>query len=69
VTATFDAPSERVAVRSASGEVILQVPAGHYRLDLHAPAGRVHLEGMVDDPAAARTIRISTGGGIDIRSA
>jgi len=69
VTATFDAPPERVDVRSASGEVILQVPAGHYRLDLHAPAGRVHLEGMVDDPAAARTIRISTGGGIDIRSA
>jgi hypothetical protein len=68
VTATFDAPPERVDVRSTSGEVILQVPAGHYRLDLHAAAGRVRLDGVADDPAATRTIRISTGGGIRIHS-
>ncbi len=66
VTATFDAPPERVDVRSASGEVNLRVPAGSYRLDLDAPPGRVRLRGVRDDPAATRTIKITTGGGINL---
>jgi hypothetical protein len=66
VTANFDAPPQRVEVRSASGEVDVRVPAGPYRLELRAPAGRVRLEGVSSDPSATRVIRITTGGGIHI---
>jgi hypothetical protein len=69
VTAIFATPPGRVDVRSASGEVILQLPAGHYRFDLHAPAGRVRLDGVASDPSATRTISITTGGGIHIHGA
>jgi Putative adhesin len=69
VTAAFDAPPERVEIRSASGEISLEVPAGRYRLDLHAPAGRVHVQGVVNDPAATRTISITTGAGIEVSAA
>jgi Putative adhesin len=68
VTASFDTPPQQVDVRSVSGQVSLQVPAGRYRLELDAPAGQVHLDGVVDDPAAPRTIRISAGGGIALTS-
>jgi ferric-dicitrate binding protein FerR (iron transport regulator) len=66
VTATFDAPPQRIDVRSASGEVDVTVPAGGYRLDLEAPPGRIRLDGVSDDPAATRTIKIATGGGIHL---
>jgi Putative adhesin len=69
VTATFVAPPRRVEVRSGSGEVDLHVPAGRYRLDLHGASGRVHVEGVVDDPAAPRTITVTTGGGIQLSGA
>jgi hypothetical protein len=69
VTASFDEPPQRVEVRSGSGEVDLSVPAGRYRLDLHAASGRVHVEGVVDDPAATRTITVTTGGGIHLAAA
>jgi hypothetical protein len=68
VTATFDAPPEHVDLRSVSGQVDLQIPAGHYRLQLDAPAGQVHLNGVVNDPTAPRTIKISAGGGIALTS-
>lgn len=68
VTATFDSPPEHVDLRSVSGQVNLQIPAGHYRLQLDAPAGRVHLVGVVNDPTAPRTIKISAGGGIELTS-
>jgi DUF4097 and DUF4098 domain-containing protein YvlB len=66
VTATFDAPPEHVDLRSVSGQVNIQIPAGHYRLELDAPAGQVHLNGVVNDPTAPRTIKISAGGGIEL---
>jgi hypothetical protein len=68
VTATFDAPPEQVDLRSVSGQVNIQLPAGHYRLKLDAPAGQVHLNGVVNDPTAPRTIKISAGGGIALTS-
>jgi DUF4097 and DUF4098 domain-containing protein YvlB len=68
VTATFDAPPVHVDLRSVSGQVNVQLPAGHYRLQLDAPAGQVHLDGVVNDPTAPRTIKISAGGGIEITS-
>jgi hypothetical protein len=68
VTATFDAPPVHVDLRSVSGQVNVQVPAGHYRLQLDAPAGQVHLDGVVNDPTAPRTIKISAGGGIALTS-
>lgn len=68
VTASFDAPPRRVEIRSVSGEISVEVPAGRYRLDLHGASGRVRLQGVVDDPAAAGTIEITTGGGILVSS-
>lgn len=68
VTAAFDAPPEHVDLRSVSGQVSLQLPAGRYRLQLDAPAGQVHLNGVVNDPTAPRTIKISAGGGIALTS-
>jgi hypothetical protein len=68
MTATFDAPPEHVDLRSVTGQVNIQLPAGHYRLELDAPAGQVHLNGVVNDPTAPRTIKISTGGGIELTS-
>jgi len=64
VTAEFGAPPGRIDIRSVSGQVTLSMPAGHYRLDLEAPAGAIRVTGIVDDPTSARTIKISTGGGI-----
>ena len=64
VTMTFQEPPEHIDVRSASGQVDLDLPRGRYRLDLAAPANQVHLHGVTDDPTAARTITISTRGGI-----
>jgi hypothetical protein len=61
VTAAFDAPPERVEIRSTSGPVTLQVPKGRYRLSLHAPSGQVHVSDIGDDPAAARTITVTSG--------
>jgi hypothetical protein len=66
VTATFDAAPEHLDLRSVSGQVNIQIPAGHYRLELDAPAGQVHLNGVVNDPTAPRTIKISAGGGIEL---
>ncbi len=64
VTMTFQEPPEHIDIRSASGQVDLDLPQGRYRLDLAAPANQVHLHGVTDDPTAARTITISTRGGI-----
>src|SRR6266536_3420074 len=64
VTMTFQEPPEHIDIRSASGQVDLDLPQGRYRLDLAAPANQVHLHGVTDDPTATRTITISTGGGI-----
>lgn len=67
VTAEFDAPPGRIDIRSVSGQVTLDLPKGHYRLDLDAPPDEIHVSGIVDDPTAAHTIKISTEGGVVLR--
>jgi hypothetical protein len=52
----------RVSVVSVQGDVDLEVPAGAWRLSLDG--GSVDDGGLVDDPAAARSITITTGGAI-----
>lgn len=68
VTATFDSPPEHVDLHSVSGQLSIELPAGHCRLELAAPAGRLHVNGIVNDPTAPRTVKISTGGGIELTS-
>ena len=69
VTAAFAAPPGRVDVRSGSGAVTLTLPRGRYRFDLRAGAGRVHVDpGVVDDPAAARSVHVSAGADIVVEA-
>ncbi|MFC4948162.1 hypothetical protein [Pseudonocardia sp. GCM10023141] len=66
VRASFVSAPESVTVGTVAGPVRVTVPGGSYRVDAATAIGPVHV-GVVNDPAAPRTIHARTGSGpIDI---
>jgi hypothetical protein len=62
VTASFARPPHRVAIAVATGSVELTTPAGSYRFDASTTTGMVRTD-VQNDPAAQRTLQLSTGTG------
>ena len=57
---------KNVDLESVSGDIDLSVPVGDYALNLSA-SGEVTVEGLVDDPAATRSIRAdATAGAVTV---
>ncbi|HET6531115.1 MAG TPA: DUF4097 family beta strand repeat-containing protein [Actinoplanes sp.] len=52
-----------VTVRANSGDVMVTVPAGSYRLAADTSSGDEQIVGIVDDPAATNVIDVHTGSG------
>lgn len=59
----FDSTPERVEVDIGAGNLTLAVPSGTYRLDTDLGAGDLSVEGVEQDPEAARRITIRSGEG------
>ncbi|MEV0087587.1 DUF4097 family beta strand repeat-containing protein [Saccharopolyspora sp. NPDC050642] len=60
---------QTVEASTGSGGIELTVPGDHYRVDAETGSGGVDV-GVVQDPAAAKRLTLSTGsGGITVRSA
>jgi Putative adhesin len=62
VTGSFARPPDRVAIAVATGSVELTMPAGSYRFDASTTTGSVRTD-VQNDPAAQRTLQLSTGTG------
>jgi hypothetical protein len=56
----FASPPERVEVDVAIGPAEIQVPAGRYRIDADVNQGDLVVDGIVRDPAAERSIVLTT---------
>jgi DUF4097 and DUF4098 domain-containing protein YvlB len=52
-----------VTAEAQSGDVHVTVPAGSYRVRTRADSGDMHVNGIVDDPAATNALDLSTGSG------
>ena len=59
----FASAPNLVEVSTGSGSVEITVPEGTYAVDIDTASGSETIEGVVDDPAAERTITVDTGSG------
>ncbi len=63
VALEFASAPDVVEVSTGSGSVEVTVPEGTYAVSLDSSSGSETIEGVVDDPAAERTITVDTGSG------
>jgi Putative adhesin len=59
----FAAPVDRVQLTTSSGDVVVSVPRAAYRVEVATTSGSTRVSGIVQDQAAARVLRASTGSG------
>ncbi len=59
----FASAPDLVEVSTGSGSVEITVPEGTYAVAIDTASGSETIEGVVDDPAAERTITVDTGSG------
>jgi hypothetical protein len=70
VRATADCSTERLELRSRSGDVHAVVPAGRYRIDAESDSGRRRVRGVtVDDDAPYQVQALSTSGDVTVEGA
>ena len=63
VALEFASAPDVVEVSTGSGSVEVTVPEGTYAVSLDSSSGSETIEGVVNDPAAERTITVDTGSG------
>jgi hypothetical protein len=56
-------PTERLTLRTGSGDIRARVPPGQYSIDAETLDGDVALDGLVDDPAARSRIQALSNDG------
>ena len=59
----FASAPDMVEVSTGSGSVEITVPEGNYAIEMDSSSGSETIEGVVNDPAAERTITVDTGSG------